>query len=75
MKALKIIGLGIAIWGLSLVWPEVNLLLTSPVMIGLGLGLTVLIYNLVYQFGRRHHNSNGPNHSSRPSPPVALAHR
>jgi hypothetical protein len=36
---LSIIGLGVAIWGLSLVWPEVNGVLTPRVTLGLIAGL------------------------------------
>ena len=76
MKTLKIISLGVTIWGLSLVWPEINLLLTPRVAIGfsLGLGLVALIYELLYQFGHWHHQGNGTRHDhpSRPLAPVAL---
>jgi len=37
VKGLKFVGLGVAIWGLSLIWPEVNMVLTPAVMRGLGL--------------------------------------
>ena len=56
MKGLKIIGLGVVIWGLSLLWPEVNLVLTPPVMIGamLGLGVAALLaYVLVERLDQR----------------------
>jgi hypothetical protein len=48
MKVLKIIGLGVAIWGLSLFWPDLNLGLTPLVMtrLALGLGLVSLAYLL-----------------------------
>lgn len=57
MKGLKIVGLGVTIWGLSLLWPEVNLVLTPPVMIGVVLGLGVaalLAYVLDQRLGQRH---------------------
>jgi hypothetical protein len=57
MKGLKIVGLGVAIWGLSLLWPEVNLVLTPPVMIGVVLGLGVvalLAYILDQRLDQRH---------------------
>lgn len=79
MKGLKVIGLGIAIWGLSLLWPEINLLLSSRVMTGLGLalGTTMLIYEVAHHLKCWHHPSNGTrsNHASRPVPPIALARR
>jgi hypothetical protein len=48
MKVLKIIGLGVAIWSLSLFWPDLNLGLTPLVMtrLALGLGLVSLAYLL-----------------------------
>ena len=56
MKGLKIVGLGIAIWGLSLLWPEINLVLTPPVMIGvvLGLGAAALLACLLGRLDQRH---------------------
>lgn len=39
LKRLIIIGLGIFIWGLSLLWPEINQLLTPRIMVGTVLGL------------------------------------
>lgn len=56
MKWLKLIGLGMAIWALSLVWPEVNQVLTPRAMLAaaLGLGAVSLIYVLLKQH---------PNHS------------
>jgi hypothetical protein len=43
-----IVSLGIAIWGLSLFWPEINRFLTEAVMIKviLGLGVITLVYVL-----------------------------
>jgi hypothetical protein len=52
MKGLKLVGLGAAIWGLSLLWPDVNVLLTPPVMIGVVLGLGVAAL-LAYVLGQR----------------------
>ena len=48
IKGLKIAGLGIVIWSLSLVWPEVNSVQPWPVLAGLasGLGTVVLFYVL-----------------------------
>jgi hypothetical protein len=48
MKMLRLAGLGIAIWALSLVWTEVNLILTPSMMAGLvlGLGAVAAIYGL-----------------------------
>ena len=45
-KWLKLVGLGLVIWGLSLVWPEVNLILTQPPVISRALerGVATLGY-------------------------------
>lgn len=81
MKGLKIVGLGIAIWALSLLWPEINQLLSSKVLAGLGVSLSafILIYEFSHHFLKRRHDlNNGGNrndHPSRPLPPVALARR
>jgi hypothetical protein len=76
-KGLKLIGLGIVIWGLGLLWPdEVNQVLTPLVMIRLILGLG-MIGLVVYVFDRhlgqyRHHKRDGvgQDHASRPIPPT-----
>lgn len=79
MKALKVIGLGIAIWGLSLLWPEINLLLSPRVMTGLGLslGIALLIWELAHHLKHWHRPNNGTsnNHPSHPISPIALARR
>jgi hypothetical protein len=80
MKGLKLIGLGIVIWGLGLLWPdEVNQVLTLPVMIRLMLGLGVMVL-VAYVFDQhlgqsRHHKRDGAgqDHSSRPIPPTPAA--
>jgi len=63
MKGLKFVGLGVAIWGFSLLWPEVSLMLTPPIMIGVVLGLgaaTLLVYVLSQLLDQRHdRNSEG----------------
>jgi hypothetical protein len=74
MKALKLIGLGFAIWTLSLVWPEINQILGATFMTGmaLALGMIAVLYAVVRRFGRsqsRHHS--GQDHSTRPIPMVA----
>ena len=43
MKWLKILALGIAIWSMGLVWPEVNQILTGEMMVGIGLVAGALI--------------------------------
>jgi hypothetical protein len=51
MKVLKIIGLGVAIWGLSLFWPDLNRVFTPLMMMRLALGLG-LAYLLGQHLGR-----------------------
>jgi hypothetical protein len=44
MKLLKWTILGVGIWGLSLIWPEINLMLSLPVSLGLiGMSLVGLL--------------------------------
>jgi hypothetical protein len=74
MKALKLVGLGFAIWTLSLVWPEINQILGATFMIemALALGMIAVVYALVRRFGHSqpgHHS--GQDHSTRPIPMVA----
>lgn len=84
LKVLKWMGLGLVIWSLSLVWPEINLILTLPVMAGLALLFATV--SLAYVLGYYHsqsdnsqsyqHNRGKQNHSSRPSrpiPPLSMA--
>lgn len=75
MKALRIVGLGIAIWGLSLVWPEINLVLTPPAMIGLLLALGGAALGYLVSRRQDHHpngDSAGQDHPTHPMP-MALA--
>jgi hypothetical protein len=69
MKAIKLVGLGVVVWGLSLIWPEVNQLLNLPVMLGgvLGLSAVAAAYLLLQrvEFGR-YDDRNGQDHRSRP---------
>lgn len=75
---LKWIGLGVVIWSLSLVRPEVNFILTPPVIAGLVMALAAVI--LAYVLGYYHSqidrtqmdrcSENKQKHSSRPSRPV-----
>lgn len=70
MRVLRFVGLGIVIWSLSLLWPQVNQL-TSSVVIGLvfGLGSVTLAYVLVRRFNHDYQdNSAGQDHSTHPMP-------
>jgi hypothetical protein len=71
MKVLKLAGLGIVIWGLSLIWPEVNQFLTAPVMIGMlfGLGGVTVAYVLVRRFNHDFSDkSANQDHGTQPVP-------
>jgi hypothetical protein len=73
MKALRLVGLGIVIWGLSLLWPEVNQVLAPMVTIGItfGLGAATLAYILIQRLGHEHNAGGaGQDHRSRPIPVV-----
>ena len=74
MKMLRLASLGIAIWGLSLAWPEVNLMLTPSLMIGLVLGLgAAAIYGLSQHYGHQHSDHTaGRDHPSRPIPALQM---
>jgi hypothetical protein len=56
IKGMRIAALGIALWGLSLFWPEINRFLTEAVIIKvvLGLGLVILVYILSQYLGWPH---------------------
>jgi hypothetical protein len=61
MKGLKCVGLAAVIWGLSLLWPDVNLMLTLPVMAGvvLGLGVAALLTCILDQRLDQGHDRDG----------------
>lgn len=61
MKVLKITGLGVVIWGLSLFWPDLNHVLTPLMMtrLALGLGLVSLAY-LLGQYLSRYQQITAP---------------
>jgi len=66
---LKIIGLGVGIWGLSLGWPQLNLFLTSEIMAAsiLGLATTLLIYLILRDLDHHHPDRrSGKDRYSRP---------
>jgi hypothetical protein len=74
MKGLKIVGLGVVIWGLSLLWPDVHLVLTPLAMIGVVLGLgtaTLLARVSVQRLDQRHDGEEaGQDH---PSPDTSVS--
>ena len=55
MKWLKLVGLGMAIWSLSLLWPDINLGFTPTMMMasGSGLAAAALVYRLGRHFNQR----------------------
>jgi hypothetical protein len=73
MKLLRFAGLGIVIWGLSLLWPQVNQVLTPTVMMGmiLGLGATTLAYVLIQRVNHHDHHNSIPV-QDQPSRPVPM---
>lgn len=60
MKTVKIIGLGISIWLLSLLWPQVNQWLSTPVMLALLAGLGSGTLGYIWFFRRRAMGVDGP---------------
>jgi hypothetical protein len=75
MKLLKIIGLGLAIWGMTLLWPEINQLLTPPItwVLVIGLLAVMMAYFLGQHFGQSNGNGNtGHALHTQPTRPVAV---
>ena len=65
MKEIRISVLGVGIWLSSLIWPDVNNLLTGKliVVLGAGLGASVLLYFWQQHLESDHgHNGAGQNH-------------
>lgn len=70
MKSLWIVGLGVGIWGLSLLWPGINRITPLwPVFAGSilafgGLTVTLMLEKLAYKPPKPH--NSGQDHPSRP---------
>ena len=66
MKGFIIIGLGLLIWGLSLLWPDLNRMLTASVMLklGVGLGVIMLVYEIIQHLVHRHDHHQPREHST-----------
>jgi len=62
MKTVKMIGLGIGIWSISLLWPQVNEWLAVKTQTGLALGLSslILLYEIVKLYRKTHSGRNRP---------------
>ena len=74
MRALKLAVVSLLIWGLTLLWPEINQVLRVPAMIGLSLALGAisLAYALVQRVHRPHQDPrSGQDHPSHPVPAIA----
>ena len=75
MKLLRFAGVGIVIWGLSWLWPQLNQVLAPSVMIGmiLGLAAATLAYLLIQRLDYHvHDNDTGEqDHASHPTPITA----
>jgi hypothetical protein len=65
------VGLGLAIWGLSLIWPAFNGVLASPLVLGLVIGLWVAM--LVYQIDRHQDQAKPVPRASANCPPLSHA--
>jgi hypothetical protein len=65
MKLWKCIVLGIGLWGVSLIWPDINQALTSEITIKLvlGLGTIWLIYELEQSITHHHKHDDGKRHN------------
>ena len=77
MKLLRYAGVGVVIWGLSWLWPQLNQVLAPSVMMGLiiGLSATTLAYLLIQRLDYHDHNDNGAveqDHPSHPTPITAI---
>lgn len=69
MKVLKIIALGLLIWSLGLLWPELNLtLVLVGVVVAALLAGSIALALLWWQNldGTNHSHRGRPHHSSRP---------
>jgi hypothetical protein len=53
IKALKIAGIGLIMWGITLLWPEINLLLASPLQLGWLVGAGAIVVMLYLWSERR----------------------
>jgi hypothetical protein len=73
MRLLRFAGVGIVIWGLSWIWPQLNQMLAPSVMIGmiLGLAATTLAYLLIQRLDYRVHD-NGTVEQDHPSHPTPI---
>ncbi len=78
VRSSAIAVLGVAIWGTTLLWPEVNTVVTAPVTVTLAMGAAVLLSLALVaeRLGRRHGDGvfrNGVccgNASDRPCQPL-----
>lgn len=71
IKSLKIIGWGLLVWSMGLLWPEVDLTLILAILAVtlVGVGLVILALLWWQYFGESSHTHTGqPQHPSRPVP-------
>jgi hypothetical protein len=75
MRVLRFVGLGIIVWGLGLLWPQVNQLFTPPIASGIVLGLGAVAFAYVairrLDYGQSD-NGTSQDHPSRPVPVTAI---
>lgn len=81
-QSIKIVAVGVSIWLISLIWPEINQIVSQQAIIALILGLGTV--SLVYAWNRHYTDSTPPappktkSHSpnlndSRPIKPIGMA--
>jgi len=63
MKIWKCIALGVALWSVSLIWPDINRVLSEPLMARLVLGLALA--TLAYLLGQHFNHPQNGNESHR----------
>jgi threonine/homoserine/homoserine lactone efflux protein len=72
MRVLRFVGLGIVIWGLSLLWPQANQLLTPPIVSGIVLGLGAVAFAYVAIQRLDHGQGDDGTSQDRPSRPMPV---
>ena len=73
MRVLTSTGLGIAIWSLSLLWPEINKYPLWPTGVGVILVVGVILIFLLEEVLKTRHNGRGNDHPSQPIP-ITVSH-
>ncbi|MCL4300087.1 MAG: hypothetical protein KJ077_30415 [Anaerolineae bacterium] len=66
MRTLKIIGLGLLIWSLGLLWPEIDLALVLAVLVAAAVAAGSVALALLW---RQHLDGSNHTHTGRPRQP------